>query len=308
MSDDTIVRDERAVVGKGVLTRYLWIGGDVSSKPKNVFVVVPGNPGLSGFYETLMILLWRGLSDTSDTAIWCVSHAGHDTRADPPINQENEDVYSLEGQIEHKYAFIEKAALPPDVRMTLIGHSMGSYVILRLMKKLKMESNVEASAAYFLFPMIERMAETPNGSSFFFQHLSVLRRPLIFLTWLVSWLPEGARYSLIKACQSCQDQPSVRAINDYVNATAVEACIHLAQHEMAEIKALDLQSLTIFKEKVRCLYGQNDGWAPKEYRESLLKAVPEVRTEMADMPHAFVLHENQKVADIILRWIKEDGL
>ena len=41
-----------------------------SSKPKNVFVVVPGNPGLSGFYETLMILLWRGLSDTSDTAIW----------------------------------------------------------------------------------------------------------------------------------------------------------------------------------------------------------------------------------------------
>ena len=69
-----------------------------SSKPKNVFVVVPGNPGLSGFYETLMILLWRGLSDTSDTAIWCVSHAGHDTRADPPINQENGDVYSLEGK------------------------------------------------------------------------------------------------------------------------------------------------------------------------------------------------------------------
>ena len=69
-----------------------------SSKPKNVFVIVPGNPGLSGFYETLMILLWRGLSDTSDTAIWCVSHAGHDTRADPPINQENQDVYSLEGK------------------------------------------------------------------------------------------------------------------------------------------------------------------------------------------------------------------
>ena len=58
--------------------------------------------------------------------------------------------------------------------MTLIGHSMGSYVILRLMKKLKMESNVEASAAYFLFPMIERMAETPNGSSFFFQHVSLI--------------------------------------------------------------------------------------------------------------------------------------
>ena len=33
MSDDTIVRDERAVVGKGVLTRYLWIGGDVRYIP-----------------------------------------------------------------------------------------------------------------------------------------------------------------------------------------------------------------------------------------------------------------------------------
>ena len=82
--------------------------------------------------------------------------------------------FCIPGQIEHKYAFIEKAGLPPDVRMTLIGHSMGSYVILRLMKKLKMESNVEASAAYFLFPMIERMAETPNGSSFFFQHVSLI--------------------------------------------------------------------------------------------------------------------------------------
>ena len=92
------------------------------------------------------------------------------------------------------------------------------------------------------------------------------------------------------------------------NGGYIEVHFFQAQHEMAEIKALDLQSLTSFKEKVRCLYGQNDGWAPKEYRESLLKAVPEVRTEMADMPHAFVLHENQKVADIILRWIKEDGL
>ena len=81
----------------GVVTRYSWIGGDIDSKPKRVIIVIPGNPGLCGFYETLMVHLWSSLMGSVD-AIWAVSHAGHDPRpADPPFHT-NKHSYDLEGK------------------------------------------------------------------------------------------------------------------------------------------------------------------------------------------------------------------
>ena len=90
------VTSEYVRVG-GVVTRYSWIGGDIDSKPKRVIIVIPGNPGLCGFYETLMIHLWSSLKGSVD-AIWAVSHAGHDPRpADPPFHT-NKHSYDLKGK------------------------------------------------------------------------------------------------------------------------------------------------------------------------------------------------------------------
>jgi len=108
----------------GVLTKYIFAGGDIQSKPQRVVLIIPGNPGLCGFYETLVSRLWTGLNSSVD-AVWCVSHAGHDALpAEPPLKN-NEEIYSLEGQIEHKLAFLEAADLPPAAEITFVGHSMG---------------------------------------------------------------------------------------------------------------------------------------------------------------------------------------
>ncbi|KAL0170216.1 hypothetical protein M9458_034812, partial [Cirrhinus mrigala] len=47
---------------------------------------------------------------------------------------EKEDVFGLDGQIEHKLAFLRKH-VPRDTNLLLIGHSIGCYIILEMMKR-----------------------------------------------------------------------------------------------------------------------------------------------------------------------------
>ena len=88
----------------------------------------------------------------------------------------NESLYGLDGQIRHKLAFINET-LMKDCKITFIGHSIGCQIIMELMKELSYESancdktksvsqttpTLTINKAYFLFPTIERMRQTPAG-------------------------------------------------------------------------------------------------------------------------------------------------
>lgn len=50
-----------------------------------------------------------------------------------PNAQEIEDIYGLRGQIEHKISFL-RTQVPKDVKLILIGHSIGSYMVLQILK------------------------------------------------------------------------------------------------------------------------------------------------------------------------------
>lgn len=47
---------------------------------------------------------------------------------------EAEDVFGLNGQIEHKLSFLLEH-VPRDTHLILIGHSIGCYIILEMMKR-----------------------------------------------------------------------------------------------------------------------------------------------------------------------------
>uniref|UniRef100_A0A8C7DS48 Lipid droplet-associated hydrolase n=1 Tax=Naja naja TaxID=35670 RepID=A0A8C7DS48_NAJNA len=48
------------------------------------------------------------------------------------LNDTN-DVFGLQGQVEHKLKFLQKY-VPKDVKLVLIGHSVGSYLALKIME------------------------------------------------------------------------------------------------------------------------------------------------------------------------------
>lgn len=45
-----------------------------------------------------------------------------------------DDVFGLEGQVEHKLAFLRNH-VPRETSLVLIGHSIGCYIILEMMKR-----------------------------------------------------------------------------------------------------------------------------------------------------------------------------
>ena len=48
--------------------------------PKRLVLIIPGNPGLAGYYETFMGSLHRRMG--GEVPVWAVGHAGHDIPRD----------------------------------------------------------------------------------------------------------------------------------------------------------------------------------------------------------------------------------
>lgn len=55
-------------------------------------------------------------------------------------------------------------------------------------------------------------------------------------------------------------------------------------------------------------YGTIDAWCPKEYYEDMKKDFPEgdIRLCEKKIPHAFILHFYQEMADMVADWLKDD--
>lgn len=50
-----------------------------------------------------------------------------------PNAQEIKDIYGLRGQVEHKLAFL-RTHVPKETKLVVIGHSIGSYMALQILK------------------------------------------------------------------------------------------------------------------------------------------------------------------------------
>ncbi|KAL6051512.1 hypothetical protein STEG23_011317 [Scotinomys teguina] len=215
VQEEVPVHEEFFLCG-GVETQILKCGPwtnlfDTQSvaKPKLLIFIIPGNPGFSPFYLPFAKTLYSLMKGSFP--VWVISYAGFSlvpkdkkilTAPNESNAQEIEDIYGLNGQIEHKIAFL-RAHVPKDVKIILIGHSIGSYLSLQVMKRAPELPEKKGSLrglsisrggagkrtpycangnrvtffrqktldqkvihTFLLFPTIERMSETPNGSSY----------------------------------------------------------------------------------------------------------------------------------------------
>ncbi|XP_029451855.1 lipid droplet-associated hydrolase isoform X2 [Rhinatrema bivittatum] len=141
-SEEHVLLSEEFIYCCGAATEVLKLGPwkDLwrEKSPNLLFLIVPGNPGIVGYYRTFMQALYFGLNQ--QYPVWAISHAGHCV---PPRSmsmtedtdvKEIEDIFGLNGQIEHKLYFLKKN-VPKDMKLVLIGHSIGCYIILELMKR-----------------------------------------------------------------------------------------------------------------------------------------------------------------------------
>ncbi|XP_043532770.1 lipid droplet-associated hydrolase [Chiloscyllium plagiosum] len=258
-----------------------WLKGISSNSTKVLFLIIPGNPGIVCFYKPFMRILYKILNQRYP--IWAISHAGHCV---PPEDMEMmedvelEDVFGLNGQIEHKLSFLRKH-VPKDVKLVLIGHSIGCYMILEMMKR---EPKLQVLKAVLLFPTIERMAESPQ---------------------------ESVKASLVRwALQSLQslDETTVSASLNLFNVDCAANAMYMGSQEMMHVVQRDDHTIRRYLDKLIFYYGYNDHWCPITYYEDMKKSFPEGTIHLCQkgIRHAFVLDANLEMAQMLTDWLCTD--
>ncbi|GAA6229529.1 lipid droplet-associated hydrolase [Lates japonicus] len=295
----------------GANTEVLKFGSSqLHSGHKILFLIIPGNPGVVGFYRTFMKTLHRMFGYRHP--VWAVSHAGHcvppdsmDMVEDASLAAEG-DVFGLNGQIEHKLAFLRKY-VPRETSLILIGHSIGCYIILEMIRR---DPELKVLKAVMLFPTIERMAQTPQGKVMT-PVLCQMRYVAYLPLFLLSLLPDRLKTSLIKlvfggihSLDLSVVQPTVGLLSGDCAANAM----YMGGQEMK--KVLERDNITIRKnlEKLIFYYGATDHWCPIQYYLDIKKDFPhgDIRLCENGFRHAFVLDTGREVAKMVVEWISGD--
>jgi hypothetical protein len=142
--------------------------------------------------------------------------------------------FTLTDQINHKIAFLENC-FPPSCTFVLIGHSIGAYMILKLLEYFGKDQK-RITQGLLLFPTIERMAISPSGrlatpvSNYF-------SWPLVAAAWSLSWLPLSLKKWLINIWfirrnvhEGCKD-----GIVQLINAGTIRNMLFMAAEEMEKV-------------------------------------------------------------------------
>lgn len=163
----------------GVHLHYMKHGKHSLETAKQVFVILPGNPGSMYFYDTFAYVL----NKKTGVPVWGISHTGHvsvSRNMDKmgSIKHPVDHQCDLQNQIKHKIDFLEKIVCPNVEKVYLIGHSIGCYIALQAMHEMQSE---KLKKAILLFPTIENMGITENGKT------AVLISPMQCTVWYIGW-------------------------------------------------------------------------------------------------------------------------
>eukprot|EP00090_Calanus_glacialis_P047447 TRINITY_DN9865_c0_g1_i2.p1 TRINITY_DN9865_c0_g1~~TRINITY_DN9865_c0_g1_i2.p1 ORF type:complete len:308 (-),score=58.99 TRINITY_DN9865_c0_g1_i2:101-1024(-) len=266
-----------------------------------IFIIIPGNPGLGSMYQDFMSSLHCSLAKP-ELSIWAFSYIGHDSEA--PTFLPTGQTYILEDQILHKLALLEKL-IPRSAKITLIGHSIGCKVIMEVFKR---NTSHQIQDIFFLFPTIENMISTSRGAQIW-PLVSTWRPVAVFIVILLNIFPSAFLTFLTRLKYGTASNSFISAAVKFLNPNFLNNVLVMAKDELETVLDLDIQVIRNMVGKLHLYHGEDDGWSPLSYRDNLLREVPELgadaRIDTNGIPHAFVEFDGVKVGEIVGDWIKE---
>ena len=271
-----------------------------------IFIMFPGNPGCIEFYQEFL----ETCAGQCNASIgWLgVSFAGHSYRGLAGTR-----CFTLEEQVKHLSDFLQLVhETHPDARIVLAGHSIGSWLVLRVLENADSQ-NIPVAKAILLFPTITNLALSDQG-------LKVKKWTQPGIRFLGTWcfgllgyfLPLFLKRAVVRTF--AKHPPEVardyhRVAPQFMSYPLTHNVLYLANHEMVEV--LDLTSSmrdTIQRhEKDVCfLYADYDHWVASGVPEDMQQQFP-AATHYRDkqgVPHAFCIAHSQVVAAVVSKWMQ----
>ncbi|KAK8562212.1 hypothetical protein V6N12_049259 [Hibiscus sabdariffa] len=244
-SDGTKCVNLRLCNVSGCMTEILEIHAD---QPSLHVVFVPGNPGAITFYKEFVESLFDFLGGTAS-------------------NWDHGRLYSLQEQIDHKIEFIKVQNI--EAPLVLVGHSIGSYIALEMLRRLPKK----AVYCIGLYPFLALNLQSKKQAVIVKVIMSrVLSTTVMLFVALLGLLPRR----VLRLISELSNGKS------WSNTAHEAACSHLAQYHtirnvlyMARTEFIKLSETPDWnfmrenQEKISFLYGIDDHWGPLQMFEEV---------------------------------------
>lgn len=285
-------------------------GIDRSNRP--LFLIIPGNPSLVGFYRLFMLYLHRLTRGAVEFR--AVSFVGHTSR---PLNAGRTFAFNFQLEfmkavtrlaIEGREDGPAPASSPEHARsrsVFLAGHSVGAYACLQILDALSASDAERIKQVFMLFPTISDIAATPNGRT----HTPALRflRPVALgIVGVVSLLPRAVQGFILSRAVGMHPY-EVEAAHGLLHVSTAGCALRMARDEMAQIGALQIDLVRAHLPKLYWIWGVKDQWAPMHQLQKLKGLFGmRMRYELAhkDAVHAFVVGGSHLVAPVVAEQLR----
>ena len=220
------------------------------------------------------------------------------------FTEHSEDLTSLDGQIQHKKYFIDEY-VPTDTALVLVGHSIGCYMILRLLDLLPPG---RVSKSMLLFPAVERLSLTPKGK-FIHPVVAYLRWLAPVVVFPLRFVPARLKEAIVNWYFGGRHVPPcvVTATLQLLDGGVLANSLRLVQSEFAALGEADYAAIGRHVDRLTFYYGIDDHWCPRRYYDDMKATFPraDIRLCRGAFRHAFVIEESEPLAQIVGRWMTD---
>ncbi|KAJ3822097.1 hypothetical protein F5880DRAFT_1660424 [Lentinula raphanica] len=265
--------------------------------PKTVVLFIPGNPGLSEFYIPFLSALHQ---QNGNICILAQSHLGH-TQEAPAL------VHDLAAQVSAATeAFDALVQTYPQRRYVVIGHSVGSWIAVQVLKA----RSSDIHSLFLLFPTIANISDTPNGRSLFW----AFQPPLPHIISKMSFLLRPLYSSILPLLFNEWPRAQIDVLLALLHSpSCIKACLSMAHEEMNTICELDVNLIETHKHRIHMYFAETDDWVGKNKGVILRSFNPDPESVKVvhgehGVPHAFCINHSDELANQCTLWLRQNGL
>ncbi|KAL2813806.1 hypothetical protein BDW59DRAFT_176621 [Aspergillus cavernicola] len=214
----------------------------------------------------------------------------------------------------------------PRPKVILIGHSVGSYMAMEVLRRHREEQAADADfdilGGIMLFPTVMHIAKSPSGQklTFLLRIIPQLAIIVSFFAWILTMvLPNPILRAVVRFVMRSPPETAVDATSSFLKSRrGVRQALHMAADEMKTITS-DKWSDDVWGvarpsgalTRLFFYFGRNDHWVAEQTREEIValrgrtKTGPRMIVCEDSVPHAFCLRHNETMATKVADMIRE---
>ncbi|KAL0951434.1 hypothetical protein HGRIS_008127 [Hohenbuehelia grisea] len=280
-----------------------WAPRDAKQSPSKIILFIPGNPGLVEFYIPFLSAIH--VKDKSGRlAILAHSHIGHT----PGVARgDSIEYFTLPFQVKSALEAFDavKSTYGRETSVVLIGHSVGSWVALQILKA----RGLEVTGLFLLFPTISHIASTPNGRSL--SWLFPQAHLIATVSRILRILPV---HLLISIMFRSWPQHQLLVLEKFLRSpNSIYASLAMAHDEMESILELDVDLLQSHCHRIWLYFAEKDDWVGNEKETILRSFIHDAGTvrvvhDEHGTPHAYCINHGEQIASQCSEWLEDSVL